>query len=215
MIQWNIINQILKIIITTVVVICITCYPYLNAQNISSFIETHSTTAPIIFIMICATRPVLFFMPSLGLTIVAGLLFGTVKGTLYVGVGGALSTITGFYFARWLGRNALEKLLKSHDSLKLIEKWSDHLGKNNILLMRLFNLPWDMVSYWAGLSQIRFKDFYIASIIPLIPISFLYTYLGSNIFNPLSVEFIIPLAIMFVMGSLPYITKLHLKMEDE
>lgn len=48
----------------------------------------------------------------MGLTVVAGMLFGTVWGTLYVVIGGAFSTLVGFYFARWLGRGVVEKLIE-------------------------------------------------------------------------------------------------------
>ena len=74
-----------------------------------------------------------------------------------------------------------------------------------VLSMRLFNMPWDIVSYWAGLQGIRFRDFYIASMIPLVPVSFLYTYFGSRVFEPYSAGFIISLAVMFIMGAIPYI----------
>ncbi|OHB37198.1 MAG: hypothetical protein A2099_04355 [Planctomycetes bacterium GWF2_39_10] len=133
------------------------------------------------------------------------MLFGTVWGTLYVVIGGAFSTLVGFYFARWLGRGVVEKFIEKNKLLKGIERSSVAYGKNAVLYMRLFNLPWDMVSYWAGLSGINVKDYYMASMIPLVPISFLYTYFGSNMFTPTSAGFIISLSIIFIMGAIPYI----------
>ncbi|MFO0793624.1 MAG: VTT domain-containing protein [Candidatus Brocadiaceae bacterium] len=150
----------------------------------------------------------------MGLTIVAGMLFGMVWGTAYVAVGGALSTIIGFYFARWMGRNAIERLVRKNSIVMEMERRCREYGKNAVLYMRLFNVPWDMVSYWAGLSGIKFKDFYVASMIPLVPVSFLYTYFGSQVFTPKSAGFIISLTIMILMGSIPsikarYKKKLH------
>ncbi|MEN8264862.1 MAG: TVP38/TMEM64 family protein [Nitrospirota bacterium] len=197
---------IIKIIIVTVItVVCLMYYPYFTPENISAFIEDNQVTAPVVFIIICTVRPVLFFLPSMGLTIVAGVLFGAVWGTAYVAIGGAFSTIVGYYFAKWMGRDALRKMLQSSKRLGQLDEWSQYYGKNAILSMRLFNLPWDMVSYWAGLTGIRFKDFYLASMMPLLPISFLYTYFGSRVFEPTSTGFIVSLLIMFILGMIPII----------
>lgn len=192
------------IIILTITVACVIYYPYLTQQNITAFIRENSAAAPVIFIALCAVRPVLFFLPSMGLTIVAGVLFGAWYGTLYVAIGGALSTIVGFYFAKWIGMDMVNKIIKKSKLLQDLERKSTRHGRNAVLYMRLFNLPWDVVSYWAGLSGIGFRDFYIASLIPLVPVSFLYTYFGSKIYTPASYGFIISLAVMIITGSLPY-----------
>jgi uncharacterized membrane protein YdjX (TVP38/TMEM64 family) len=188
-----------------IVVLCIIFSPYLTPQNISAFIKENSVAAPLLFIAICTIKSVLFFLPSMGLTIVAGVLFGVLWGTLYVVIGGAFSTLVGFYFAKWIGRDVVEQLVKRNTLIKQIEEWSKEHSRKTVLFMRLFNVPWDMVSYWAGLSGIRFKDFYIASLIPLVPVSFLYTYFGSKIFSPTSAGFIVSLIIIFIMGAIPYI----------
>lgn len=197
-----------------IIISCIYLYPYLNPHDIGAYIQRNQTIAPLVFILITALRPILFFLPSMGLTIVAGMLFGMVWGTAYVAVGGALSTIIGFYFARWMGRNAIERLVRKNSIVMEMERRCREYGKNAVLYMRLFNVPWDMVSYWAGLSGIKFKDFYVASMIPLVPVSFLYTYFGSQVFTPKSAGFIISLTIMILMGSIPsikarYKKKLH------
>ena len=191
--------------ILALIILSVYAYPYLNPHNISSFVKNNGTAAPLVFILITTVRPMLFFLPSLGLTIVAGVLFGTVWGTVYVVIGGAFSTVVGFYFAKWLGRDAVKSLVKKNKLFAEIEKKSMLYGKNAVLYMRLFNLPWDIVSYWAGLSGVRFKDFYLASVIPLVPVSFLYTYFGSHVFKPTSLGFIVSLLIMFLMGAAPYI----------
>lgn len=192
--------------VIAVTILCVYLYPYMNPHNIGAFVKEYNTAAPVIFISITALRPVFFFLPSMGLTIVAGMLFGTIWGTVYVVIGGALSTLVGFYFAMWIGRDFLVKtLIEKNKLLKKMEKRSREHGKNAVLYMRLFNLPWDMVSYWAGLSGVSFKDFYIASLIPLVPVSFLYTYFGSHVFSPTSAGFIISLSIMFIMGAIPYV----------
>ncbi|OQZ02487.1 MAG: hypothetical protein B6D35_01135 [Candidatus Brocadia sp. UTAMX2] len=193
------------ITVIAIIVLCVYLYPHLNHQNIGAFVKENRTAAPLFFIAITGLRPILFFLPSMGLTIVAGVLFGTVWGTVYVVIGGALSTLVGFYFARWLGRDVVKRLVNKSSIIRTLDERSRMYGKHAVLYMRLFNLPWDMVSYWAGLSGICFSDYYRASLIPLVPISFLYTYFGSHVLTPTSAGFIVSLSIMLVMGAIPYL----------
>lgn len=179
--------------------------PYLNPDKIAEFIENNHVAAPLIFVLICTVRPVLFFLPSMGLTIVAGVLFGALWGTVYVVIGGAFSTIVGYFFARWLGRDMMKRMIQVSNSLIRLDHWAKQYSKNAVLSMRLFNMPWDVVSYWAGLTGVDFREFYVASMIPLVPVSFLYTYFGSRVFQPESTGFIVSLLIMFVLGTVPFI----------
>jgi uncharacterized membrane protein YdjX (TVP38/TMEM64 family) len=197
-------NAVRITVLLAIIALCVYYRAFFTPQNISSFVSDHSAAAPGVFIIICAIRPVLFFLPSMGLTIAAGILFGALWGTVYVVVGGALSTITGYYFARWIGRDAVVRLVERNSRLTEFENKTAANGREAVLYMRLFNLPWDMVSYWAGLQGIRFGDFYLASLIALVPASFIYTYFGSTIFAPFSAGFNISLAIIVLMGSLPF-----------
>lgn len=201
-------GYILKALIVLLLIALTYLYvPYQSPEDIKSFINGFGASAPLIFIGICAIKPVIFFLPSMGLTIVAGTLFGPIYGTLYVVIGGAGSTVIGFYMTRMFGRKTIERLFKNWQGmLEMNEKMKTN-GFKTTLYLRLFNIPWDVVSYSAGFSSIRFKDFYFASLIALVPNSFIYTYFGSSIFNPLSPGFIISLSVIIILGSLPYIFK--------
>lgn len=181
--------------------------PYRGPDNIKSFVNGFGNAAPLAFIIICIIKPAIFFLPSMGLTIVAGTLFGPMYGTVYVAVGGAGSTVVGFYMTRWFGRQYVQRLLNKQKGLVELDKKMERQGFKTILMMRLFSLPWDAVSYSAGLSRVRFRDFYIASLIALVPTSFIYTYFGSAILNPMSPGFIISLSVIIVLGSIPYVLK--------
>jgi uncharacterized membrane protein YdjX (TVP38/TMEM64 family) len=199
------VNAVRVVTLIALIIACILFYPYLTPQNISVFISQYGVAAPLLFIGVCAVRPILFFLPSMGLTIIAGILFGAVWGTVYVALGGVISTAVGYYFARWIGRDAVRKLVAGNAALMEWEKKAHNHPVKAVLLMRLFNLPWDLVSYWAGLQGIGFRDFYMASLILLIPVSFLYTYFGSTVFDPFSVGFLVSLAIIIIMGAAPFI----------
>ena len=186
-------------------------YKIFNPDTIAGFVNEYGVVAPIYFILICSLRPLLFFVPTMGLSIVAGVLFGPVWGTVYVVIGGAFSTCVGFYFARWAGKDTVQRLCGSWKLAQKLDDWLKLYGRNAILSMRFFNVPWDLVSYWAGCSKIGFRDFYLASLVALVPMSFLYTYFGSRIFFPHSWGFRISLLLMFLLGMLPFVWK---KLQD-
>lgn len=181
--------------------------PGIGPDGVRAFIDGFGPAAPIVFIAICVVKPVLFFLPSMGLTVVAGALFGPVYGTIYVALGGAGSTVVGFYFARGLGRRSIEKFISNRKRLFEMDGRMEREGFKTVLILRLLNLPWDLVSYSAGLSGVRFKDFYLGSLVMLLPTSFLYTYFGSSIGRPLSAGFILSLALIIAFGALPHIVK--------
>ena len=201
----NFANLIKVSMIVLLILAGIRYHQYLNPSTIASFVDKYGIMAPFLFIVLCGVKPILFFLPIMGLAIVAGMLFGPLKGAIYVSIGGAFSTIVGFYFARWIGRDMIKRIGTISKKVKQIDEWAKEHGKNAVFSMRCFNLPWDIVSYWAGLSSIKFRDFYIASIIPLVPISFLYTYFGSKILTPKSWGFVISLSIIFALGATPFI----------
>lgn len=152
--------------------------PAPKPQALQDFLSQFGSVAPVVFILICVLKPVIFFVPSMGLTVVAGLLFGPFYGTIYVAIGGMGSAAVGFYLARKLGRKGIERFLKGRKRLHELDGKMEKEGFKAILLMRFFNIPWDIVSYSAGLSGIRFKDFYLGSMLTVLPISFIYTYFG-------------------------------------
>ncbi len=200
--------------IAAIIIFCVTHYERLNPAGISAFASEYGSAAPVVFIVVCALRPLLFFIPAMGLTIVAGLLVGAFKGTLYVACAGVFSSIVGFWFARWIGRDAIVRLTGVSAALGMLERWAEENGRRAVLSMRLFQLPWDIVSYWAGLSGVRFRDFFVASMIPLLPVSFLYTYMGSKILTPFSGGFIAALMAIAALGALPHIKKVIKKMSQ-
>lgn len=186
-------------------------FPYTNAEEVTKAVASAGAAGPVVFIVITVFKPVIFFLPSLGLTIVAGTLFGPVYGTIYVVIGGAGSTVVGFYTSRWLAGESLRRFLASRKFLVNLDERMSSAGFRTILMLRVFNLPWDMVSYAAGLSSIRFLDFYLASVIAIAPVSVIYVYFGSTVTRAGSAGFFIALALIFVTGALPHIYKRYFR----
>ncbi len=191
--------------ISGIVVVLYFYFRDFKVEAVKDFVAGFGVIAPLVFILVVAFKPLLFFIPAMGLTVVAGTLFGPFYGTLYVALGGAGSTVIAFLLARKFGRERALRFIKKSERLLKLDDSMENNGFRTILFFRAVNIPWDIVSYSAGFSAIRFIDFYLASLILLLPISFVYTYFGSSIWEPGSQNFIISLSLIIIFGTMPFV----------
>ncbi|MBU0469086.1 MAG: VTT domain-containing protein, partial [Candidatus Omnitrophica bacterium] len=89
-----------------------------------------------------------------------------------------------FLFARYFGRELVEKHLKGKIQ-DLDEKIEKH-GFLTVLLIRLIpNLPWDVQNLSLGLTKVRFRDYFLATLIGIMPGSFAFVFFGSSLIKVL------------------------------
>ncbi len=83
-----------------------------------------------------------------------------------------------FYIARILGREAAEKLT-SKAGLNSIDNFFERYGTHSILIARLLPfISFDLVSYAAGLTAMKFLPFFIATGVGQLPATIIYSYVG-------------------------------------
>lgn len=119
-------------------------------------------------------------IPSAPLTLAAGAVYGHTWGTIYAVVGAELGALIAFGLARILGRPFVARILPDH----LLETEngngrSQWLLAGSVLVARLFPfISFDAVSYLAGLSRLRLSLFAGATLVGMIPMTFLFAHLG-------------------------------------
>lgn len=117
-------------------------------------------------------------IPSAPVALVAGAAYGHTAGTIYVILGAEIGAIVAFTIARILGRDAIRKwfgdrlekgFLGSQDALTL-----------TVLTSRLIPfISFDFVSYAAGVSNLHFWRFALATLAGIVPASFVLAHFGS------------------------------------
>ncbi len=161
--------------------------------------------APLIYILIYAVAPALL-IPGSVLSIASGKLFGALFGTIYTVIGATIGASVAFYVARSMGRGFVEGRLRGR-LLEFDEAAGRH-GFKVILYMRLVPLfPYIGINYGAGLSTIKFRDFLPATLVGIIPATFLLNFFGSNIADPSSPAFWISLALVAALILVPTLVK--------
>jgi len=166
----------------------------LTPETLRNFIALFGWWGPVIYVALYAIRP-LFFFPALIFTLAGGLAFGPWWGTFYVVLGGSLGAYLCFGITRLLGQKRCAALWGK--SL-FLQNWNENAaesGFRTILMMRIVPLfPYDLVSYAAGLSKLRFVDYAVATTIGMLPGAFAYNLLGYSLNELFSATFFIALA---------------------
>ncbi|MBD3203844.1 hypothetical protein GF327_06090, partial [Candidatus Woesearchaeota archaeon] len=152
---------------------------FFSPEKIDSFVSKFGILAPIAYIAVYITAT-LFFLPDALLTIAGGSLFGKFEGMLYSMIGVIFGAVIAFLLARYLGRGFVEKwIIKKSDFL---EKYDKKLRYHGVWVMLFFRLipffPYNSLNFALGLTNVRFWDYFIATIIGLIPGTFFYSYFG-------------------------------------
>jgi uncharacterized membrane protein YdjX (TVP38/TMEM64 family) len=118
------------------------------------------------------------FVPASLLTLAAGALFGVVKGTMFVLAGATLGALGAFLIARYLARDWVARRVSADARFAAIDRAIAEQGRKVVFLLRLSPvIPFNVLNYALGLTQVRLADFVVASV-GMIPGTLLYVYSG-------------------------------------
>src|SRR3989338_8406429 len=150
---------------------------YFTKEHVVAFLESlrGQWWGPLIFIVIYSVGCVVALPGSL-LTLAGGAVFGTAWGTLYNVIASNLGATLAFFAARYLGRDFVKGFLKSGKLAQLDEQIGKS-GFKTIFRLRLIPIvPFNGLNFGAGFSAVRYRDYLLASVIGMLPGTFIYTY---------------------------------------
>jgi uncharacterized membrane protein YdjX (TVP38/TMEM64 family) len=151
-------------------------------EELQRWIDAAGLLGPVLVVALMTVAIVASPLPSAPVALAAGAAYGHTFGTMLVVLGAELGAVAAFLLARGLGRPFVER----HVGQKLSEGF---LGSQNTLTFLVFGsrllpfLSFDMISYAAGLSNLHFWRFALATLAGIIPASFLLAHLGSEAMN--------------------------------
>ncbi len=122
---------------------------------------------------------VTFLLPGSWLSMIAGLLYGIVLGSILVFIGASLGAILTFWSGRTFLRTWIQKRLENYPKLKYIENKVSKEGLKLVILTRLSPLfPFGLLNFVFGLSQLKFQ-YFLVGLFAILPGTILYCSLGS------------------------------------
>ncbi|MFX0096216.1 MAG: undecaprenyl-diphosphate phosphatase [Candidatus Hodarchaeota archaeon] len=159
-----------------------------NAINVAVdwLINVIIIIGPIGFFAVMIVQAIAAPIPSEAIILFGGGAFFTIygfwTGLLMTGIVGGLGecagALFGFYISRFGGRPMALRLVGKR-SIQFADEWFTRWGGWAVLIGRLVPLiPFDAVSYGAGLTKMRFRSFITPTILGAFPRAFFYGYLG-------------------------------------
>jgi len=118
-------------------------------------------------------------IPSEFILICGGAAFGLIAGWLVGAIGSVVAASLCFYVSRKGGRPVALRFV-GEGGMKFADNWFDRWGMWAVLLGRFAPvIPFDPISYGAGLTQMEFRSFLIPTVIGTFPRAFFYAFLGN------------------------------------
>lgn len=176
---------------------------HLRIRQIKRYILGYGDFASIIYLVLYSLKPIALFIPVSMMSIVAGNVFGPYKALMLSMIGCFTSGTLAFFLAKFLGRSFVDRVLKGK-AMNLdsnIEKY----GLRIMIIMRLaFVFPYDPLSYAAGLSKMKYRDFIIGSMIGVFPEIVSYSFMGQNLEHPFSLRFAMPIISIIIIAIIAF-----------
>jgi len=147
------------------------------------------------------SEALLIFSGAIGIKIIDIVIFG--------GLGTIIGAIIAFYIARVGGKPIITKLIGSK-WVGRVDSWVERNGTKGIFLTRLIPIiPFDLISYMAGVTKLKFRNYFLATVIGAFPRVLMLAVLGFYTKGLLSL-FGIGLDIIFMIGIIGFIVLVYL-----
>ncbi len=168
---------------------------------VRDFISKYGTYAMIVSACLMIFQSIIAPLPAFLITFANANLFGWWQGAILSWSSAMAGSALCFYIARILGRDITEKLT-SKAGLGQIDEFFEKYGKHSIIIARLLPfISFDIVSYAAGLTSMKFWPFFIATGIGQLPATIIYSYVGGMLTGGAKL-FVAALMILFALSVL-------------
>lgn len=184
----------------------------ITPQNIKAFVLSFGSFAPIVFILLFSLTPFAPFFSAV-LAVASGLIFGFVYGSVLVMIGATCSSTVGFYLARSF--SSISSIRQYKNNLEKTKGLVQKLNQNGFLLVFVLRLipivPFDVISYMAGFSTLRYKHYFIATVFGMLPGVLVYANIGANTLDIYSKEFVVSLLLLMTLTLSAFVVKKRLQ----
>lgn len=153
----------------------------LDTNVVVAYLRSYGKLAAVVSFILMVLQSIAAPIPAFLITLSNAAIFGWVKGAILSWSSAMAGAALCFFLARALGRDAVEKLT-SRGAMESVDVFFERYGKYAILICRLLPfVSFDFVSYGAGLTNMGFWPFFIATGIGQLPATIVYSYVGGSL----------------------------------
>lgn len=152
----------------------------LTPAAVGDYIRSFGRFTVVAYIIAYAVNTISVMPPIAAISLAAGLIFGEIMGALYLMLAALLGTSATFIISRFFGRGLIARILKGR--FKELDEKLGKKGFETVLFFRLIPLvPYEILNYAAGLSTVRFKDYFFATFLGIIPGVIIAAFFGGSL----------------------------------
>lgn len=153
----------------------------LDTKVVIDYLRSYGAWAAVVSFILMILQSIAAPIPAFLITLSNAAIFGWVFGAILSWSSAMVGATICFYIARALGRSPVEKLT-SKGAMASVDVFFERYGKHTILICRLLPfVSFDFVSYGAGLTNMKFWSFFIATGIGQLPATIIYSYVGGTL----------------------------------
>lgn len=176
----NVVVSILKLLILLLLIFGVPLYCFIfqqdfiaefkNIDDILAFLNRYETESILVYIGLQIMQIIISVLPGQVFQFAAGYFFKFGMGLVYSVIGAALGTTITFYIARALGKDAMHLMFGEERMKKYVDRLNSKRAFTIVFLIYLIpGIPKDLVSYAAGISEMKIKPFIILSTLGRLP----------------------------------------------
>lgn len=140
-------------------------------------IDGAGALGPVLYVVFLVVQAVVAPLPAPAVAMAGGYSFGVVEGFLLTWVGCLIGGVISFGISRLFGRDFVAGSARA----ARLDRYVEEHGAVLIFILRLIPLiSFDAISYAAGLSGIRFRSFFAATALGMLPGTFAFVYFGGS-----------------------------------
>jgi uncharacterized membrane protein YdjX (TVP38/TMEM64 family) len=167
-----------------------------NQETLIAWVTSHPVIAPSLYLLIYAGMVLLSLPEAAVVTVAGGLLFGTLSGGILAVLGSSAGAIALFLAVRYQLADAVAA--RRGKFLDAILQSLRRDGFSYLLALRLVPaFPFWLVNLAAALSGMRLLPFAAATVLGIMPATFIYASIGAGLGDVLSVGGRPDLAVIF------------------
>lgn len=150
-----------------------------DQDRIRAWVKHFGIFGPIVLILAMTVQIFLLFIPNLLLFAIAIMCYGPVWGSVISLLGVTASSSLGFYIGNKLGPKAIDRFI-SQDAQDKISFFVQRYGAKAIFVFRLSSLSSDALGFVAGILEMKYKKFILATLAGITPVLILLSLYGRN-----------------------------------
>lgn len=174
--------------------------------DLQTYLEEFGALGPTAVIALMSIAVVMSPLPSAPIALAAGAAYGHAWGTLYVVIGAQIGATVAFLIARYIRPPRLADWLGELFTVR------DYDSQNTltfaVFASRLMPfISFDLASYAAGMTPLRAWRFTIATLLGILPASFLLTHIGGEVATLNGPRVATALGILVAAGAVPIVVR--------